>query len=87
MLPGCQQTLVCNAVGLGSKQQAGQHGCYKLVSNCSPWLLYLLLQILARSSPTDKYNLVKLLKSRGEVVAVTGEVSCSASKQSAWPAS
>eukprot|EP00891_Asterochloris_glomerata_P007553 jgi/Astpho2/7553/e_gw1.00115.5.1_t len=31
------------------------------------------LQILARSSPTDKYNLVRLLKSRGEVVAVTGD--------------
>ena len=28
---------------------------------------------MARSSPTDKYNLVKLLKKTGEVVAVTGD--------------
>jgi len=31
------------------------------------------LQVMARSSPTDKYNLVKLLKKTGEVVAVTGD--------------
>eukprot|EP00891_Asterochloris_glomerata_P004702 jgi/Astpho2/4702/fgenesh1_pg.00067_%23_185_t len=31
------------------------------------------LQVLARSSPTDKYMLVKLLKKQGEVVAVTGD--------------
>ena len=30
-------------------------------------------QVLARSSPTDKYTLVKLLKKLGEVVAVTGD--------------
>ncbi len=28
---------------------------------------------MARSSPTDKYNLVKLLKKTGDVVAVTGD--------------
>jgi len=28
---------------------------------------------LARSSPNDKYDLVKLLKKNGEVVAVTGD--------------
>ena len=32
-----------------------------------------LMQVLARSSPTDKFNLVKLLKKQGEIVAVTGE--------------
>ena len=31
------------------------------------------MQVMARSSPTDKYNLVKLLKKIGEVVAVTGD--------------
>ncbi|KAL3147298.1 hypothetical protein ABBQ32_002786 [Trebouxia sp. C0010 RCD-2024] len=31
------------------------------------------LQVLARSSPTDKFNLVKLLKKQGEIVAVTGD--------------
>lgn len=31
------------------------------------------LQVLARSSPTDKYNLVKRLMHNGEVVAVTGD--------------
>ena len=31
------------------------------------------MQVMARSSPTDKYNLVKLLKKPGEVVAVTGD--------------
>ncbi|KAL3146758.1 hypothetical protein ABBQ38_014742 [Trebouxia sp. C0009 RCD-2024] len=31
------------------------------------------LQVLARSSPNDKYDLVKLLKKQGEVVAVTGD--------------
>eukprot|EP00127_Corallochytrium_limacisporum_P006572 Clim_evm1s231 gene=Clim_evmTU1s231 len=31
------------------------------------------LQVLARSSPADKYELVKRLKARGEVVAVTGD--------------
>ena len=31
------------------------------------------LQVLARSSPSDKYVLVKALKSMGEVVAVTGD--------------
>ena len=30
-------------------------------------------QVLARSSPTDKFMLVKLLKKSGEVVAVTGD--------------
>eukprot|EP00898_Chlorokybus_atmophyticus_P000118 jgi/Chlat1/1106/Chrsp110S01592 len=31
------------------------------------------LEVLARSSPTDKYTLVKLLREMGEVVAVTGD--------------
>jgi len=31
------------------------------------------LQVLARSSPTDKFKLVKRLKEKGEVVAVTGD--------------
>lgn len=31
------------------------------------------LQVLARSSPTDKHTLVKLLKRSGEVVGVTGD--------------
>ncbi|KAK9829300.1 hypothetical protein WJX72_005021 [[Myrmecia] bisecta] len=31
------------------------------------------LQVLARSSPTDKHTLVKLLQKTGEVVAVTGD--------------
>ena len=31
------------------------------------------VQVLARSSPTDKYTLVKALKQAGEVVAVTGD--------------
>lgn len=32
-----------------------------------------LLQVMARSSPTDKLKLVKSLKQRGNVVAVTGD--------------
>ncbi len=32
-----------------------------------------ILQVLARSSPQDKYVLVKLLKKLGEIVAVTGD--------------
>ena len=32
-----------------------------------------MLQVLARSSPNDKFDLVKLLKKQGEVVAVTGD--------------
>jgi len=32
-----------------------------------------LRQVLARSSPEDKLNLVRLLKAQGEVVAVTGD--------------
>lgn len=31
------------------------------------------IQVLARSTPQDKYDLVKLLKSMGEVVCVTGD--------------
>lgn len=31
------------------------------------------LQVLARSSPTDKFTLVSLLRKQGEVVAVTGD--------------
>jgi P-type Ca2+ transporter type 2C len=41
----------------------------RVTSNCHR----LVLQVLARSSPTDKYNLVKLLKKRGDIVAVTGD--------------
>ena len=85
-LSGFQQSGAQCTVGRCSQQEAGQHSCWRLVFVFSQWLLYLLLQILARSSPTDKYNLVKLLKSRGEVVAVTGGLSCSAPKP-AWPAS
>jgi P-type Ca2+ transporter type 2C len=32
-----------------------------------------LSQVLARSSPADKFKLVHLLKEMGEVVAVTGD--------------
>lgn len=31
------------------------------------------MQVLARSSPTDKFTLVRTLKKLGEVVAVTGD--------------
>ena len=31
------------------------------------------MQVLARSSPTDKYRLVSLLQSLQEIVAVTGD--------------
>lgn len=31
------------------------------------------MQVLARSSPTDKHTLVTMLKELGEVVAVTGD--------------
>ena len=31
------------------------------------------MQVLARSSPTDKFTLVSLLRKQGEVVAVTGD--------------
>ena len=31
------------------------------------------LQVMARSSPTDKYNLVRHLRKRGDIVAVTGD--------------
>jgi len=33
----------------------------------------MCLQVLARSSPRDKYILVQTLKKMGEVVAVTGD--------------
>ena len=33
----------------------------------------MLLQVLARSSPTDKFKLVHTLKEMGEVVGVTGD--------------
>lgn len=33
----------------------------------------LWAQVLARSSPTDKFTLVSLLRKQGEVVAVTGD--------------
>jgi P-type Ca2+ transporter type 2C len=32
-----------------------------------------LVQVLARSSPTDKHTLVNMLREMGEVVAVTGD--------------
>lgn len=47
------------------------------LSFCSSYptvVLLLLLQVLARSSPTDKFNLVKLLKKQGDIVAVTGDL-------------
>lgn len=31
------------------------------------------LQVMARSSPTDKHTLVSMLREQGEVVAVTGD--------------
>ena len=31
------------------------------------------MQVLARSSPKDKYTLVQLLKREGQIVAVTGD--------------
>ena len=39
------------------------------------WLSVLAhgLQVLARSSPQDKFTLVQLLKKRGDIVAVTGD--------------
>ena len=43
-----------------------------LVSACNATTM-MISQVMARSSPTDKYNLVKLLKKTGEVVAVTGD--------------
>jgi P-type E1-E2 ATPase len=36
-------------------------------------LISLRQQVLARSSPADKFKLVHLLKEMGEVVAVTGD--------------
>jgi Ca2+-transporting ATPase len=33
----------------------------------------VVLQVLARSSPTDKHTLVNMLRELGEVVAVTGD--------------
>ena len=39
-------------------------------------VVLLLVEVLARSSPTDKFNLVKLLKKQGEIVAVTGAAFC-----------
>jgi hypothetical protein len=46
---------------------------YRLIW-ASDWPLYKShVQVLARSSPQDKYNLVSLLKRQGEVVAVTGD--------------
>lgn len=38
-----------------------------------PSLLAHGLQVLARSSPQDKFTLVQLLKKRGDIVAVTGD--------------
>ena len=34
---------------------------------------FYAVQVMARSSPTDKLKLVKALKHRGNVVAVTGD--------------
>lgn len=56
------------------------HSLYEQTSHCNLRCntryyrcLILNLQVLARSSPTDKFTLVKLLKQTGEVVAVTGD--------------
>ena len=38
-----------------------------------PSVLVHGLQVLARSSPQDKFTLVQLLKKRGDIVAVTGD--------------
>ncbi len=43
-----------------------QHACTRLS-------LRVYVQVLARSSPTDKYRLVSLLQSLQEIVAVTGD--------------
>jgi len=58
-----------------------QHGCPPFKWSSSQYIaavndhiiMWLLAQVLARSSPTDKFDLVKLLKKQGEIVAVTGQ--------------
>lgn len=44
-----------------------------LLNTCPPRPSPLPPQVLARSSPQDKFQLVSLLKKQGEVVAVTGD--------------
>ena len=52
-------------------------GANKRVPHVTPSFLdpslSLTLQVMARSSPSDKYLLVQALKEQGEVVAVTGD--------------
>ncbi|KAJ3392073.1 Calcium-transporting ATPase 10, plasma membrane-type [Lobulomyces angularis] len=46
---------------------------FRALSESEKRKVALKLQVLARSSPSDKFILVSLLKSMGEVVAVTGD--------------
>ena len=43
------------------------------VTGAADLLLLLRGQVLARSSPQDKFHLVQLLKKLGDIVAVTGD--------------
>ena len=59
-----------NDRGLAVSNQRNEPVMSMLAAHTS---MVCLCQVLARSSPNDKYDLVKLLKKQGEVVAVTGD--------------
>lgn len=86
----CSLLLRVNAVLIATEWLASLLSLLLLVSLCRPlhgdsihaetlqqvFQTALCIQVLARSSPTDKFNLVKLLKKQGEIVAVTGMPFC-----------
>ena len=45
----------------------------KLTAIVPPLSITAVMQVLARSTPEDKYRLVSLLRAQGEVIAVTGD--------------
>ena len=52
---------------------ARHYGCLSPGAAVAPKQTQLCAQVLARSSPKDKYELVQLLKLEGQIVAVTGD--------------
>ena len=55
------------------RSRAGRVNQGDAVCERDGWYKLLLAQVLARSSPKDKYTLVQLLQREGHIVAVTGD--------------
>jgi Ca2+-transporting ATPase len=60
----------CGILTPGGRAMEGRE--FRALSPAQQRAILPTLQVLARSSPTDKHALVKRLKSMGEVVGVTG---------------